>query len=181
MQVEKEGSSAGRRRREKETTGVFARKTKGQRRIKSIADKAAGQDAGAHLVSPGEWAFIMMPPGTNNRVHFVSPARGNNGVDGKMEEKEGGGRGRKRRRSYKAAPGKKKTSASLAALSLQHPLESNYRPTNLITASEGAWVSTAGHWCYGGHSPFALPLTTPIMVTGKRTLCINTEFLSRIS
>lgn len=26
-------------------------------------DKAAGQDAGAHLVSPGEWAFIMMPPG----------------------------------------------------------------------------------------------------------------------
>ena len=60
----------------------------------------------------------------------------------------------------------------LAALSLQHPLESNYRPTNLITASEGAgartdagrdgwrgnkhcrsfnnsqWVSTAGHWCY---------------------------------
>lgn len=59
-----------------------ARKTKGQRRIKSIADKAAGQDAGAHLVSPGEWAFIMMPPGTNNRVHFVSPARGNNGADG---------------------------------------------------------------------------------------------------
>ena len=49
-------------------------------------------------MSPGEWAFIMMPPGTNNRVHFVSPARGNNGVDGKMEEKEGGGRGRKRRR-----------------------------------------------------------------------------------
>lgn len=26
-------------------------------------DKAAGQDAGAHLVSPCEWAFIMMPPG----------------------------------------------------------------------------------------------------------------------
>jgi len=83
MREEKEGP-AGRRRREKEITGVFARKTKGQRRIKSIADKAAGQDAGAHLVSPGEWAFIMMPPGTNNRVHFVSPARGNNGVDGKM-------------------------------------------------------------------------------------------------
>ncbi|KYM85699.1 hypothetical protein ALC53_04480 [Atta colombica] len=110
--MEEKERSAGRCRREKEITGVFARKTKGQRRIKSIADKAAGQDAGAHLVSPGEWAFIMMPPGTNNRVHFVSPARGNNGVDGKMEEKEGGGRGRKRRRSYKAAPGKKKTSAS---------------------------------------------------------------------
>lgn len=38
-------------------------KTKGEQRIKSIVDKAAGQDAGAHLVSPGEWAFIMMPPG----------------------------------------------------------------------------------------------------------------------
>lgn len=71
-----------------------ARKTKGQRRIKSIADKAAGQDAGAHLVSPGEWAFIMMPPGTNNRVHFVSPARGNNGADGMGV----GGEGRRKRR-----------------------------------------------------------------------------------
>lgn len=30
----------------------------------------------------------------------------------------------------------------LAALSLQHPLESNYRPTNLITASEGAGART---------------------------------------
>lgn len=66
----------------------------------------------------------------------------------------------------------RKGGEDLAALSLQHPLESNYRPTNLITASEGAgahtdagrdgwrgnkhcrsfnnsqWVSTAGHWCY---------------------------------
>lgn len=33
------------------------------KKIKSIVDKATGQDAGAHLVSPGEWAFIMMPPG----------------------------------------------------------------------------------------------------------------------
>lgn len=72
---------------------LSARKTKGQRRIKSIADKAAGQDAGAHLVSPGEWAFIMMPLGTNNRVHFVSPARGNNGADGRWWRRKGGGRG----------------------------------------------------------------------------------------
>jgi len=67
---------------------------------------------------------------------------------------------------------REKRRRDLAALSLQHPLESNYRPTNLITASEGAgartdagrdgwrgnkhcrsfnnsqWVSTAGHWCY---------------------------------
>lgn len=67
---------------------------------------------------------------------------------------------------------REKGGGDLAALSLQHPLESNYRPTNLITASEGAgvrtdagrdgwrgnkhcrsfnnsqWVSTAGHWCY---------------------------------
>lgn len=68
---------------EKEIAGASAWKTKSQRRIKSIADKAAGQDAGAHLVSPGEWAFIMMPPGTNNRVHFVSPAHGNNSVGGR--------------------------------------------------------------------------------------------------
>lgn len=94
IQEEKEGS-VGRRGREKEITGVSARKTKGQRRIKSIADKATGQDAGAHLVSPGEWAFIMMPPGTNNRVHFVSPARGNNGADGRWRRRkrvDGGGR-----------------------------------------------------------------------------------------
>lgn len=94
----KRGTSprAERRGREKEITGVSARKTKGQRRIKSIADKAAGQDAGAHLVSPGEWAFIMMPPSTNNRVHFVSPARGNNGADGRWRRRKGvkgGGRG----------------------------------------------------------------------------------------
>lgn len=37
--------------REKKIVGVSACKTKGQRRIKSIADKAAEQDAGAHLVS----------------------------------------------------------------------------------------------------------------------------------
>lgn len=76
---------------EKEIAGVSACKTKGQRRIKSISDKATGQDAGAHLVSPGEWAFIMMPPGTNNRVHFVSPARGNNGVDGRWRGGAEGG------------------------------------------------------------------------------------------
>jgi len=85
----KRGIRGGRRGWEKEITGVSARKTKGQRRIKSIADKAAGQDAGAHLVSPGEWAFIMMPPGTNNRVHFVSPARGNNGADGRWRRRKG--------------------------------------------------------------------------------------------
>lgn len=39
-------------------------------------------------MSPGEWAFIMMPPGTNNRVHFVSPARGNNGADGSWRRRE---------------------------------------------------------------------------------------------
>lgn len=51
-------------------------------------------------MSPGEWAFIMMPPGTNNRVHFVSPARGNNGADGRRRRRkgvvgDGGGGGRK--------------------------------------------------------------------------------------
>lgn len=84
-------------------------------------------------MSPGEWAFIMMPLGTNNRVHFVSPARGNNGADGSWrrreeeKKKQGGGLRETASRnpsailtlcrdvllsSYKAAPGKKKTSAS---------------------------------------------------------------------
>lgn len=92
---------AGGTAREKEIAGASVWKTKGQRRIKSIADKAAGQDAGAHLVSPGEWAFIMMPPGTNNRVHFVSPAHGNNSVGGRWWDRVG----ERRRVGYETASG----------------------------------------------------------------------------